>query len=138
MAVTAKEYRAKRRKTITLKSGDKFTLRKFKRDVIMMLLDIFDVKLTPELEAEEMEKAIIDSIKDLDLKEKLPALLDITLPGGIAKPQVELKSDDPEVLTLDEIDPLEQFELFEHIMDFNGFTEEAVKERQSFRDKSTG
>jgi len=140
MPVSPEEYLAKRRKVVYLESThEEFVLRKFPRQTVYLLLEQFGVVVSTNTEVDELEAELRDRVSELDMVKELPAILEIVLPAGIAEPQVVVskKPGDMTVLELDDIEPKDQIELFGYIMDYNGFSEKAVEERESFQPPGT-
>lgn len=135
MAVNPEDYIKKRRLTVTLTSGDEFVLRKFKRATNSKLMGMLGVTVTQNTEVEMLRAEVQEAISTKDLNLMLPELLEIIIPDGIAKPNIVVSKPDPNddtIMEIDDIEPKDQLELFNLIMDYNGFSEEAVKTRENF------
>jgi len=124
MSVTsAREYKAKRYKTVSLPSGSVFKIRKIPPKTLGKLFSLLNMRLD---QTEQFQESFMDN---------LPTIIDILFPACITEPRVEVRSSDPDVLTVDDIDPNDAFFLINTIFEFSGLTEEAMRQRRTFREE---
>jgi len=122
MSITsAQEYKARRQKVVRLPSGALFKIRKISPKVLGQLFSALNVQPG---NPEQLQQSFID---------KLPLVIDILFPSCIVEPRVEVNPSDPNVLSVDDIDPNDAFFLINAIMEFSGLTEEAMRQKRNFR-----
>lgn len=124
------EYRAKRRKVITLPSGDKFLLKKPGKTALVELMDIFGTQIgTDELTELDYESMMADAEKEKLSSEQLARLIDVLFVHCILKPKIvfELTDDDNEVW-IEEIDPIDTIDLLKQLFEWIDLSPERIKE----------
>ncbi|RLG45123.1 MAG: hypothetical protein DRN81_02665 [Thermoproteota archaeon] len=129
---TAKEYREKMTKIVTLPSGFNFRIRKMPPLALAKLMSIYDEALPAtgrELTPEEEEK-----MKEIG-KRRFAEIIKVVIPDCIVEPKVSLNPSSEDELSLDDLAADDIFKLLDEIMEFSGLGEAAKKARESFRKK---
>ena len=128
----ASEYRKGRTKLVTVASGATFRIRKAPPQTVLRLFKAFGIKV----KASDKERQIKERIAKLEVGEKVESAMSILLPDCVIEPKVILKGNPKgnEVL-IEELHPLDAFDLLDEVVDFSGLSEEAAKTRESFRQK---
>jgi len=125
---TAQEYKKGKNEYFKLPSGHIFKLRVLSvRDVEQVLRDL-GIAAEPGLSAEEVSKEMKKaSIGLAEMIEKLVIRI-------VAEPKiVPVGVNDPDALTIDDLEAQDSYALFDKAMSVLGITPEKVKERESFR-----
>jgi len=124
--MSARQYREKKRKQLTLSSGSVFTIRKPGRTAYMKLLS-----------AQEAREGLPDEIPDptkLDKltqgeMEKLLDSVDAVLASCIIEPKVVIgKIANDDELSIEDIEIIDYFELLNEVIKFADLTEEKMQE----------
>ena len=130
MGIDAGRYREKRRKQLTLPSGDVATIRKPGRDSYMKLLDAQDLRdRLPELQANV--DPVTGEMKDITpekqkLLKDIMDTLDEVLYICIVEPKLS-KTPSGEALGIDELDPADYFYLISEVFKFADLSEDKLK-----------
>ena len=136
---TAEEYLAGKIKKVTLPSttasGEHpvFIIRKIPPKAALELASLLELPEDADLEN------INEALSSINIREKLPELIDITIPACVVKPKIkkEKKNEEcPKCLCIDDLEIEDLVALFEEILEFNGLTAKGIKKRQKFRRKS--
>lgn len=135
------EYRAKRRKLITLPSGDRFLLKKPGKTALVELMDIFGTQIgASELTELDYETVMADAEKEKLSSEQLARLIDVLFINCVLEPKIvfELTDNDDEVW-IEEIDPIDTIDLLKQLFEWIDLSPERIKEtffrsRQSSRE----
>jgi len=138
---TAEEYLAGKIKKVTLPSVTAtgkhpvFVIRKIPPKAALELADLLELPEDVDLEN------INEALSSIDVKEKLPELIDTIIPACVVKPRIkkEKKNEEcPKCLCIDDLEIEDLVALFEEILEFNGLTAKGIKKRQKFRRESSG
>lgn len=122
---SAKAYRERQRKIVTLPSGFVFEIKKMSPLTFTKMFELIGVgtDVTGE-RAEEM------------VKEKLYDVLKLIIPECVVNPKIVLEStDDEDALALEDLEMDDFFALLNEISEFSGLGEESIKDRDRFRKK---
>ncbi len=121
---SAKEYRARQRKTITLPSGFVFEIRKMSPLVFTKMFDLIGV--TGSDSSEVAKKKV---------QEGLQKILELVIPRCVIKPKISLEPAGEDELSLDDLEMDDFLMLLEEITTFSGLSEGSIEERESFLEK---
>jgi len=124
------EYRAKRRKLITLPSGDKFLLKKPGKTALVELMDIFGTQVAADEIADLDYESVVEESKKTPLSsEQLAHLIDILFTHCVLRPKIvfELTDNDNEVW-IEEIDPIDTINLLSQLFEWIDLSPERIKE----------
>lgn len=124
------EYRAKRRKIITLSSGDKLLLKKPGKTALVELMDIFGTQIAVgELTELDYESVIAEAEKSPLSSEQLARLIDVLFIHCIMKPKIVFEiTDDDNELWIEEIDPIDTIDLLGQLFEWIDLSSERIKE----------
>jgi len=129
-ATSGSEYRAKRRKLITLSSGDKFLLKKPGKTALVELMDIFDTKIDADRITDLDYEIMIEKSKENQLSsEQLARLIDVLFTHCVLSPKIvfELTDNDNEIW-IEEIDPIDTINLLTQLFEWIDLSPERIKE----------
>lgn len=135
MPTSVEEYRKGKQKVIELPSlladgtHPKFIIRKPPTKTMLRLLDLLGIKITGDMDPEELEKTVEEAVKGEDLKVKVAEYLATLLPACVVEPKITLDPTEEGALCLDDLEYQDQFALLDAVWEFAGLTEEASKER---------
>ncbi|RLE64028.1 MAG: hypothetical protein DRJ47_08690 [Thermoprotei archaeon] len=138
---TAEEYLAGKIEKVVLPSTTAsgkhpvFIIRKIPPKAALELASLLELPEDVDLEN------INEALSSIDVKEKLPELIDIIIPACVVKPRIkkEKKNEEcPKCLCIDDLEIEDLVALFEEILEFNGLTAQGIKKRQKFRRKPSG
>ena len=138
---TAEEYLAGKIKKVTLPSVTAtgkhpiFVIRKIPPKAALELAGLLELPEDADLEN------INEALSTINVREKLPELIDIVIPACVVKPKIkkEKKNEEcPKCLCIDDLEIEDLVALFEEILEFNGLTAKGIKKRQKFRRESSG
>jgi len=135
LVTTSKQYRAGKTKEVELPSvledggHPVFVIRKVPTKILIKLLSALDVKITPDVEAAQLEGQVKEKLKDVDLGKLTADFLAEIIPVCVVEPKISLDENDKDAIFIDDLDPEDGLALFDEIFKFQGLTEEAAKER---------
>jgi len=139
-STSAESYRKKRRFTVKTPSGDEFVIRKVPFGVMWKVLDKLGIEIpqgfTPE-QAREFAEEKMEEIQGSSAK--IIEIVDLVVPAVCITPKVTLQeTENPDELSMLDIDPPDLMEIFGKAMEVSGASKEAVEDRESFRKESAG
>ncbi len=124
------EYRAKRRKLITLPSGDKFLLKKPGKTALVELMKILGAQVAAENVKDLDFESMVEASKEVQLStEQLASLIDLLFAHCVLRPKIvfEYTEEDDEIW-IEEIDPIDTTYLFQEIFVWINLSPESVKD----------
>jgi len=129
---TPEEYRRGKTKNFRVPSGAVFKIRKMTMGTVASFFETLGLSLPSSGKTEEVRQALESKLKEPEAASKIINAIHVLLPDCIVEPKVTVKSG-ADSLSVDEIEPQDQFALFAEIMDFGGWSEEVIEARRKFR-----